>query len=81
MILICLDKIVHCTAPILEKVVVDGQKKIKIYFDSNKLDDFYLMEDIYGPNTEIITGVEVPDLSIKYRYIDGQFIPYNPPIV
>jgi len=74
MILICPDKIVHCTAPILEKVVVDNQKKIKIHFDANNLDAFYYLEDIYGPDTEIIDGVEVPNLNIKYKYVDGQFV-------
>lgn len=80
MILIDSQKFVQFTAPIIDRVVIDGENKIKIYFDASNLDLFYYVSDNLGPDSEIIDGVEVPDLSIKYKYIDGQFVPYNPPV-
>ena len=77
MILISSDKTVQCTAPVIEKITVDGDVKIKICFDSSDLTKFYLLDNTYGEDSEIIDGVEVPDLSISYKYIDGQFILRN----
>lgn len=77
MILISTDKTVHCTAPVIEKITVDGVDKIKICFDPADLTKSYLLDDVYGEDSEIIDGVEVPNLAIKYKYVDGQFIPGN----
>lgn len=77
MILISSDKTVHCTAHAIEKITVDGQDKIKIYFDASDLNKFHITDNVYGEDSEIIDGVEVPDLSISYKYIDGEFVPRN----
>lgn len=81
MILIDSNKLVQCSAPIIDRVIIDGESKIKIYFNPSDLSQFYYIADNYGPDSEIIDGVEVPSIAVKYQYIDGQFVPYNPPIV